>query len=351
MAFSSKRINAYDVAQMCGVEHDEAAFVLNGLYPIIVCEGDRYFAFHNDVRLFLQNAIIHNSNIKGITESIINRIKQDRELWKYRYDISFNLLVSCKATDEVLKLIDVEYVMDSALYGISFDRILQQFILAHQLPMDNLEEVCIHSSAVSLCLAQYANCIQYYAKESDYFEAQSINKKTKAEKYCLNVKNDIEQIILDIDFAAKAGFERGHKLFDEYLSGYNIEALLSGELNKETLVKAGYIFRCYGADYMDALTGNSNDYVYFVDGWLDASVSITSKEDIRQTFTFKWYNPDSLYAYIHQITEEKNLEKESFDELLNILLGMSASIEIIIEICTYGLLNSGINRVLSHSKH
>lgn len=91
MAFSSKRINAYDVAQMCGVEHDEAAFVLNGLYPIIVCEGDRYFAFHNDVRLFLQNAIIHNSNIKGITESIINRIKQDRELWKYRYDISFNL--------------------------------------------------------------------------------------------------------------------------------------------------------------------------------------------------------------------------------------------------------------------
>ena len=78
--------------------------------------------------------------------------------WK---EISFNLLVSCKATDEVLKLIDVEYVMDSALYGISFDRILQQFILAHQLPMDNLEEVCIHSSAVSLCLAQYANCIQY----------------------------------------------------------------------------------------------------------------------------------------------------------------------------------------------
>lgn len=125
MAFSSKRINAYDVAQMCGVGHDEAAFVLNGLYPIIVCEGDRYFAFHNDVRLFLQNAIIHNSNIKGITESIINRIKQDRELWKYRYDISFNLLVSCKATDEVLKLIDVEYVMDSALYGISFDRILE----------------------------------------------------------------------------------------------------------------------------------------------------------------------------------------------------------------------------------
>ncbi len=141
--------------------------------------------------------------------------------------------------------------------------------------------------------------------------------------------------------------------FLEYLSGYNIEELLSGELKKETLVKAGYIYRCYGADYMEALTGNSNDYVYFVDGWLDASVCLTSKEDIRQTFTFKWYNPDSLYEYIHQIAEEKNLEKESFDELLDILLGMSAPIEIIIEICTYGLLNSykceaGIEYVSNH---
>lgn len=104
---------------------------------------------------------------------------------------------------------------------------------------------------------------------------------------------------------------------------------------------------------MEALTGNSNDYVYFVDGWLDASVCLTSKEDIRQTFTFKWYNPDSLYEYIHQIAEEKNLEKESFDELLDILLGMSAPIEIIIEICTYGLLNSykceaGIEYVSNH---
>ena len=40
------------------------------------------------------------------------------------------------------------------------------------------------------------------------------NKETKAEKYCLNVKNDIEQIILYIDFAAKAGFERGHYIFN-----------------------------------------------------------------------------------------------------------------------------------------
>lgn len=324
MAFSSRRINAYDIAEMCGVEYDEAIYTLNGLYPIIVCEDGEYFAFHNDVRLFLQNEIIHNSNIKGITESIINRIQQNRKLWKYRYDVSFNLLVSCKDIDKVLKLIDVEYVMDSALYGISFDRILQQFILAHQLPIDNLDEVCMRSSAVSLCLAQYANCIQYYEKEADYFEKQSISKRTKAEKYCLDVEKDLEQIINDINFAAKAGLERGHKLFDEYLSDYSIGSLLKGGLNKETLVNAGYIYRCYGANLINNITEFSQDYVDFVDGWLEASVKFTLEQDIRQTFNIKRYHIDSLYTYIYQIVEDKSLDEESYIELLDILLRMSA---------------------------
>ena len=340
MAFASNRINACNIAEMAGCEHDEAVFTLNGLYPIIVCDDDEYFAFHNDVRLYLQNEIIHNSNLKVITESIIDRIQQDRKLWKYRYDISFNLLVSCKDINEVLNLIDVGYVMDSALYGISYDRILQQFILAHQLPIDNLEDVCMQSSAVSLCLAQYANCIQYYAKEADYFEQHSISKKTKAEKYCLVIEKDLEQIINDINFAAKAGFDRGHKLFHEYLDGYSIEALLKGELKKETLVNAGYIYRCYGADLVDRITDFSQGYADFIDGWLEAGARFTSKEDISRTFKIRGYHTNSLYNYINQVVEDEKLDEKSYEELLDILLRMSAHIENIIEICTYGLLNS-----------
>ena len=353
MAFASNRINACDIAEMAGCEHDEAVFTLNGLYPIIVCEDDEYFAFHNDVRLYLQNEIVHNSNLKVITESIIDRIQQDRKLWKCRYDISFNLLASCKYINEVLNLIDVEYVMDSALYGISFDIILQQFILAHQLPIDNLEDVCMHSSAVSLCLAQYANCIQYYAKEADYFEQQSISKKTKAEKYCLVIEKDLEQIIGDISIAAKAGFERGHKLFDEYLGGYSIEVLLKGELKRDKLVNAGYIYRCYGADLVDRITDFSQDYADFIDGWLEAGAMFTSKEDIRRTFKIRGYHTNFLYKFIYQVAEDKKLDKESFKELLDILLRISAPIENIIEICTYGLLNSykceaGIEYISNH---
>lgn len=340
MAFSSNRVNACDVAQMCGVDKDEAVYILNGLYPIVVCEDDEYFAFHNDVRLFLKNEITHNSNIKIITESVIKQIQKDRKLWKYRYDISFNLLVNCQYINKVLQFIDVEYVMDSVLYGISFDKILQQFVLALRLPINKLEDVSIYSSAISLCLAQYANCIQYYEKEEVFFERNSISKRTKAEKYCLTVVNDLEQIINDIHFTTKAEPERGYKLFVEYLDEYNLEELLRSELKKETYAKAGYIYRCYGVAQIDKITDYSQGYVDFTDGWFEASVKFKSEQEIKQTFNIKRYHIDSLHRYIYQIVEDKNLDENACAVLLNILIRMSAPIESIIEICTYGLLNS-----------
>ena len=340
MAFSTNRVNVYDVAQMCGVEQDEVSYILNRLYPIIACEKGEYFAFHNDVRLFLQSEIIQNSNIKGIADSITKRIQADRKLWKYRYDISFNLGLKCQDIGKVLQLIDVEYIMDSVLYGISFDRILQQFVLAQQLPIDNLTEVCIHSSAVSLCLAQYANCIQYYQKEADFFEKQSINIKTKSEKYCLSVESDLEQIINDIYFATKAGFERGYKLFNEYFGEYSIEDIFKVALNKEVLVKAGYIYRCYGEAFIDKLDDPSRDYVDFVDGWLEASSQFASEEEIKQTFNIKQYHINALSPYVSQIIEDGNLVENAYKRLLDILLGIKMPIASIIELCTYGLLNS-----------
>ena len=63
-----------------------------------------------------------------------------------------------------------------------------------------------------------------------------------------------------------------------FLSDADLARLRHELLFQDVYKRQGYIFRCYGADYMDALTGNSNDYVYFVDGWLDA-VSYTHLRD------------------------------------------------------------------------
>ena len=115
------------------------------------------------------------------------------------------------------------------------------------------------------------------------------------------------------------------------------------------------IYRCYGADLVDNITDFSQNYADFIDGWLEAGSRFTSKEDINRTFKIRGYHTNSLYKYICQVAEDKKLDEEAYRELLDILLRMSAPIEIIIEICTYGLLNSykceaGIEYIGNHLK-
>ena len=351
-AFSSNRISAFDVAQMCGVKLDEATYILNQLHPIILCEDGEYFAFHNDVRLFLQNKTIHNSNIKTIADSITDLIQAERNLWKYRYDISFNLGVKCQGIQKVTQLMDVGYIMDSVLYKVSFDKILQQFAMVLQLPVENLSKEGIYASAISLCLTQYANCIWYYQKETDYIEKHSNNLKTKSEKYCLNIESDLEQIISDTYFATKVEFKRGNELFNEYFSGHKIEELYKRELNNDSFSKLGYIYRCYSAACINEID-DSDSYVDFVDGWLEASSQFSSEEAIKQTFSFRKYRADVLSSYASRIIEDDNLSEKAYNLLLDILLTMHAPIDILINLCVYGLLKAynSENGIIHISQH
>lgn len=353
MAFLSNRICAHDIALICEVKTIQAEYILNSLYPIVVCDKSEYFVFHNDVRLFLQHEIINNSNIKGIADTITRRIQEDKELWKYKYDVSYNLKLNTQSIREILNLLNVEYVMDSILYGISFDRILQQFVKVVQMPIDNLVEVCIQSSAISLCLSQYANCIQYYEKEANYFEKQSISKKTESEKYCLNVDNDLEQIINDIYFASKVDFERGKKLFAEYLNEYDIEKLFEAVLDEKMFRKIGFIFRYYGSAFIEKNIDCFEQYIHFVDGWLEASLYFTSEEEMKKTFKIKKYHINALSLYISQIIEREIFTENTYKILLDILLKNSVSLENIVDLCTYGILNSykseeGIRYIAQH---
>lgn len=340
IAFASNRVSVHEAALMCGVEDDEVEYIINRMYPIVVCEKDEYYAFHNDVRLFLQQEIIHNSSFKVIAETITKRIQANTNLGKFKYDVAYNLMLNCQSVEGVLDFIDVEYVMNSALYGISFDVILQQFVKAVQIPKDRLDKVCIQSSAISLCLSQYANCIQYYEKGADYFEKQSFSRKTLSEKYCLSVENDLEQIIDDIYFATKADLDRGQKLFVEYLNGYDVKNYFGMSLDKKAFSKAGYIYRYFNSSSIEDDIGDNKEYVDFVDGWLEASVLFKAEEDIRNTFKFKEYHVKTLALYVSQMIDSEMLTESSYIVLLDILVKMPASLEVIIDLCAYGIIKS-----------
>ena len=340
IAFASKSVSVHEIALMCNTEDAEVGYVLNRMYPIVICEKDNYYAFHNDVRLFLQYEILHNSNLTGIANAIIERIQAEKTLWKYKYDIAYNLMMSFQSVEKIFDFINVEYVMDSVLYGISFDVILQQFVRVLQLSKDNFIKVCIQSSAISLCLSQYANCIRYYEKESDYFERKSNNIKTLSEKYCLSVDDNLKQITNDIYCVIKADYNRGQKLFNEYLDGYDIEAAFKTALDPELLAELGYIYRCYYPSLIEKNIDFYKGYIHFVDGWLEASAMFTSEEGIHDTFKFKKYHVKSLLLYIGHIIESGMLTENSCIALLDLLLKAKASLELIIDLCAYGIIKS-----------
>lgn len=340
LAFASNRIPLEDFVQMCEIKQEVAQYILNELYPMVMCDDKGYYVFHNDVRLFLQNDIIHNTNFKGIVTAITGRIQGNKQLWRYRYDISFNLLLHSQSINKVMNLMDVGYIMDSVFYGISFDKILQQFILAERMTINNLADACINSSATALCLSQYAHCIQYYEKESEYFEKENKNIKTRSEKYCLSTEKDIGQIIDDIYFAAKVNLSRGSELFAEYMSDYNVEKLFEDSNDKKTIEKAGYIFRCYRPDDINKEIDQFSQYVYFVDGWLEASSNFLSVDDLTTTLKIKGYHVNALSSFVSRIIDEGKMGKDSYLFLISMFLKHSISIAIVIDLCTYGILNN-----------
>ena len=173
-----------------------------------------------------------------------------------------------------------------------------------------------------------------------------------SEKYCLSIENSLVQIVDDIYFVSKNDVDRGSKLFNEYLCEYNLEDLFKVSLNKDTFVKFGYIYRLYGTEPIHKNIASFQDYTNFVDGWLEAGSNLTSEVEIKKTFKFKKYHIDALSLYISKIIEDNNLSEDSYKVLLDYLLVLEP-VEDIIELCTYGLLNSyqsenGVSFVVQH---
>lgn len=118
-----------------------------------------------------------------------------------------------------------------------------------------------------------------------------------------------------------------------------MEDLFKEALKKETFIKAGFIYRCHGAVLIDKIVDIPKKYADFVDGWLEAGSQFTSEEGIKQTFKIKQYHIETLSSYLSRVIENETLTENAYKVLLDILLKVPASIDNIIDLCAYGLLN------------
>ena len=54
---ASQKIPANHIAEICDVKLEEVVFVLKKMYPLVVSDCDKYYTFHNDVRLHTKDVL------------------------------------------------------------------------------------------------------------------------------------------------------------------------------------------------------------------------------------------------------------------------------------------------------
>lgn len=338
-ANTSSKIPFNDILRICDSGEEDTIFLLNKMYPLIISDTNGYFTFHNDVRLYFKNVIIKNNLYSYIVNKFEKQIYSISDLKKYKYDILYNLLLSENNTEKLFKLVNADYIMQSVIYNISFNILIKQFLnILNSMIYNEEYKYLIQASSLSLLLSQFANCIYYYEKENKYIEEKMISKKKLSEMYILNFSNDLYQIIDDIFSLFKNDlFERGKQLFNEYLNNFTLQKLLDFNSNDQSFFyKLGYIYRSMDYKLTISTIEHSDNYLDFIDGWLEAGSKFIQKEDINITFCFDKYYPKSLKKFSDLFFKENNIDENTFLLLSDKILNISSPISVVIDLCIYG---------------
>lgn len=343
-AFASQKIKLAHIANMCEEKIENVVIVLNKLYPLIVSDSNEYYTFHNDVRQYFKESMIANSNYDVLAMVIYNKVLNDENLGQYKYDVLFGIALELQDKQVIFDLFSPEYIIKSIQYKISVNKIIRQFYtvahFAYELKtLDNIDKISFSANIIS----QYIRNIEYNQKEDMYYDEKSGNNKTESEKYILSVHNKFNDIVYDVYFLLKRGFtQRAKNIFDEYLKSITLYEFITGnqdDSDMEFSERCGFICRYFASAILEQETEiESQNYLKFVKGWLEASTNFLSEEEIQKTFSFKYCKSKYLNDYTMKICSEADLNVNAFDLLIkNYLSGHNKPILSLVELCVKGM--------------
>ena len=345
-AFASRKIPTKHIADICGVQPEDVAIILNKLYPLVVCDSEEYYTFHNDVRLFFKESMITNSNFNVLSLAIYDKVVRDEHLGQYKYDILFGLTLELSDKQVLFDLFSPEYIINSVQYKVPVDRLVQQFYTVTQVvsasgQLNNIDKISFLASTIS----QYINNIKYNEKEDLLYESEIVSSKTESEKYILSTKDNINDIVYDVyTLLKKQLLIRAEKVFEEYLKTVTLSEYLNSDQSESDLgfcERSGYICRFFNSDILNQeAKGKASKYAMFVKGWLDASSEFIDTAGIEKTFSLKSYRAEYLNEYTSIICNDKDLGADAFNLLYEIYVSDNGiPIFSVVELCVKGILS------------
>lgn len=301
-AFLSKKITSEDMALLLEIKEHELKYYLDKLYPLIQCDDNGYFCYHNDVRLFFADKVLCNSYSSDVIKSFFNTTNSNDQLREIGYYYLFDALSTLEDKSFLYELYTSHYIIKSLQYSIPIELIEYQLIYLfndfyENRRIDKTIEIC----SVVKTYYQLVNCVQWNGKENLFLDT---TKKLTSEKYILKNHEEIEQIINDNYKLLQSNLlERGNALFKEYLSEYSLKDYFNFFIDKndkgDTIKKLGAICREFNRDILlNANVEESSHYADFVSGWLEQSNKKKGLEELKYTLSFKLFYPKDLFNYV-----------------------------------------------------
>ena len=358
-AFLSKKATCAELGMLLQFKATDLKYYCDKLFPLIQEVDGYYFCYHNDVRLFFLNQLSNNTYGGDLIIDFYNVVKQNNELNEIDYYFLFDALLAFNKTNELYELYTPQYIVKSLQYSIPIKVLETQLKeLFFDYTRNQRIEKTVEITSVFETYGQLINCIRYNDKEKLFIDT---NEKLRSEKYSLNRYSEIKQIIDDIYFLIQNGlFDRGEKLYKEYLKDFTLKEYfhyLKDERDRDGRIKkAGIICREYNNTILDeAEEINDPDlsffHMLFTMGWLSQSYKKYKKEEIKNSLSFKQYDPKDLRIYIIQII--KNIDLDSINYLQDVMMKnsiFSALIDIGVEKKLRGIDDKVLEKYLVEKK-
>lgn len=330
-AFLSKKITSEDMALLLDIKEYELKYNLDKLYPLIQCDDNGYFCYHNDVRLFFADKVLCNSYSSDVIKSFFNTTIGNDKLREIGYYFLFDALSTLEDKSFLYELYTSHYIIKSLQYSIPIELIEYQLTrLFNDFYENRRIEKTIEICSVVKTYYQLVNCVQWNGKENLFLDT---TKKLTSEKYILNNDEVIEQIINDIyNLLQNNLLERGDALFREYLSEYSLKdyfnIFIDNHDKSDAIKKLGAICREFNRDILlNESVEESSLYADFVSGWLEQSYKKEGLEELKYTLSFKLFYPKDFFNYVKSNISYLDLfsieylqKKEMSDPLFSILI-------------------------------
>ncbi|MCM1162051.1 MAG: hypothetical protein NC412_12615 [Roseburia sp.] len=212
---------------------------LNSLYPLIVCTGETYGAFHNDFKIFLEKYLQSDVNMfRYISRKLADYVRYKNVDKRLKHESIFNLLKNADCRSECAKLLDAEYVCEAISLKrpmIEIQEQINEVIDAFWDGEVDLKYIINLSSAVST-LEKFQESL-YWVSEK-YEDKDECLRALWSEKNKVKMgKHNLDAVFADIENLISSGkFQRAKIVYDKWLHPYLPEDIcveLFGDEKKE----------------------------------------------------------------------------------------------------------------------